>query len=50
MNNSKILIIPNSDYGVCVGGKWDVWLMWRHPDGMWVSKEKLRQTEPINPF
>jgi hypothetical protein len=32
---------PMHGYGVCVGGRWDGWLFWHHPDGQWVSKQKL---------
>jgi hypothetical protein len=32
---------PMHGYGICVGGRWDGWLFWHHPDGQWVSKQKL---------
>lgn len=33
-------------YAACLdGGRFNGWLMWRHPDGQWVSKRKLEQWE-----
>ena len=37
---ARVLLI-SPDRGVCVGGRWDGWLMIRHPDGHWVSQHKL---------
>ena len=34
------------EFGVCVGGRFDGWLMWRHPDGCWISREKLADADP----
>jgi hypothetical protein len=42
-------IIPmhtESMYGVCIGGRWDGWVMVKHPDGYWVSHHK---PDPIDP-
>lgn len=36
-------------YGVCVGGRFDGWLMRKHPDGQWVSVEKLELEAPKVP-
>lgn len=33
----------SEDHGVCVGGRFDGWLMWKHPDGQWVTVRKLMQ-------
>lgn len=35
------VVLISSDRGVCVGGRWDGWLMIRHHDGHWVSHHKL---------
>jgi hypothetical protein len=37
---------PMHGYGVCVGGHYDGWLMWQHPDGQWVTKSKLGKDDP----
>lgn len=37
------MLLTNEDHAVCVGGRWDGWLMWKHPDGNWVSVRKLAQ-------
>lgn len=42
---ARVLLI-SSDRGVCVGGRWDGWLMIRHPDGHWVSHHKLDAVDP----
>lgn len=42
---ARVLLIT-SDRGVCVGGRWDGWLMIRHPDGHWVSHHKLDAVDP----
>ena len=36
----------DADHAVCVGGEWDGWLMWKHPDGQWVSVRKLDAEYP----
>jgi hypothetical protein len=41
-----ILVISGLDAGVCVGGRWDGWLMTHHPDGQWVSQRKLARIDP----
>jgi hypothetical protein len=33
--------------GVCIGGRWDGWLMRKHPDGQWVSVRKLETEDPL---
>ena len=33
-------------FGVCIGGRWDGWIMIQHPDGYWVSHHK---PEPVDP-
>lgn len=37
---------PMHGYGVCVGGRYDGWLMWQHPDGQWVTKANLESVDP----
>ena len=33
-------------YAACLdGGRFNGWLMWKHPDGQWVSKRKLEDWE-----
>lgn len=33
-------------YAACLdGGRFNGWLMWKHPDGQWVSKRKLENWE-----
>lgn len=40
------LVQRNPDKAVCLdGGKFHGWLMWRHPDGQWVSERKLESWE-----
>jgi hypothetical protein len=41
------MLLVESDRAVCVGGRWDGWLFWLHPNGGWVSARKLPETEPI---
>lgn len=33
-------------WAVCVGGRWDMWLFCRYPDGQWVSHMKLKEEAP----
>lgn len=33
-------------HAVCIGGRFDGWLMHRHPDGQWISVRKLDQEYP----
>lgn len=35
------MLKTDKDHAVCVGGRWDGWLMYKHPDGQWVSLRKL---------
>lgn len=40
-------IVPfSADHGVCIGGRFDGWIMWKHPDGQWVSVEKPEPEVP----
>ena len=33
-------------YAACLdGGRFNGWLMWKHPDGQWISKRKLENWE-----
>jgi hypothetical protein len=34
--------------GVCIGGRFDGWLMRKHPDGQWVSEAKLESEDPMD--
>ena len=51
MSDDRILILEGDlfpmDHGVAIGGRFDGWLMWRHPDGQWVSIRKLREDDPF---
>lgn len=33
----------DAEHAVKVGGRFDGWLMWKHPDGQWVSVRKLKE-------
>lgn len=35
------ILKTSDDHGVCIGGRFNGWLMWLHPDGQWVSVRKL---------
>ena len=37
------MLVIDADHVVCVGGRWDGWKFYRHPDGQWVSLEKLKE-------
>lgn len=39
------VLMTSDDHGVCIGGRWNGWLMWKHPDGQWVSVKKLDRVE-----
>lgn len=40
-------IVPfSADHGVCIGGRFDGWIMWKHPDGMWLSVRKPEAEAP----
>lgn len=32
-------------YAACMAGPFAGWLMWKHPDGQWISKRKLEPRE-----
>jgi len=38
------MLILDDLHAVCVGGRWDGWKFYRHPDGQWVSLEKLKES------
>lgn len=40
------LLVTSEGHAVCVGGRFDGWAMWQHPDGQWVSGRKLAQVRP----
>ena len=40
------MIVVEPDRAVCVGGRYDGWLMHRHPDGQWITVRKLGQEQP----
>lgn len=42
------IIITAPGMGVCVGGRFDGWLMRKHPDGQWVSEKKLESEDPYD--
>jgi len=42
-----VLPMPSGFYGVCIGGRWDGWLMRRNPDGQWVTDCKLERRSPL---
>lgn len=41
-SNERMLVLDDM-HAVCVGGRWDGWKFYRHPDGQWVSLEKLKE-------
>ena len=44
----RVLIIDNlRTMGVKVGGRFDGWLVRKHPDGQWVSVRKLESVDPF---
>lgn len=45
MQETRFLLIDN-DQAVCVGGRFDGWLMQRHPDGQWVTVKSLETERP----
>lgn len=42
------IVLLGDGTGVCIGGRFDGWLMWKHPDGQWVSKKKLESEDPMD--
>lgn len=40
---SPRMLLLDDLHAVCVGGRWDGWKFWKHPDGQWVSLEKLAE-------
>ena len=37
----------NEHEGVCLDGKWKGWFFRKHPDGQWVSVQKLVEIDPM---
>lgn len=37
------MLLLDDLHAVCVGGRWDGWKFYRHPDGQWVSLERLKE-------
>lgn len=35
-----------AEVGIAIGGRFDGWLMRRHPDGQWVSVSKFPEEDP----
>jgi hypothetical protein len=46
MSEHPRMLLVERDRAVCVGGRWDGWLFWMHPNGHWVSARKLLEAEP----
>lgn len=42
----KIAVIRPGE-GVCLAGRWAGWLFRKHPDGQWVSVQKLELRDPF---
>lgn len=42
----RVLVLDHH-MGVKVGGRFDGWLMRRHPDGEWVTVRKLPEEDPF---
>ena len=42
------IVILGGGKGVCIGGRFDGWLMRKHPDGQWVSEAKLESEDPLD--
>ena len=40
------MLVIDAMHAVCVGGRWDGWKFYKHPDGQWVSLEKLNEERP----
>jgi hypothetical protein len=43
---SRVYLFDHAN-GVVIGGKWDGWLVWRHPDGQWVTVQKAEVRDPL---
>lgn len=46
MQAVRFIKLRDGEHAVCVGGRFDGWLMHRHPDGQWVSVTRLEQEVP----
>lgn len=42
---ARVLVL-DKEHGVCVGGRYDGYLMRRHVDGYWVTARKLEAVDP----
>ena len=42
------IVLLGGGKGVCIGGRFDGWMMWKHPDGQWVSEVKLESEDPMD--
>lgn len=54
-SKGRIFPLPYRDgrgwpVGLCVGERFDGWIMALHPDGQWVSVLKLESIEPASPL
>lgn len=44
------MILLDHNNAVCSGGRWHGWRFTRHPDGQWVSAQKLQiETAKVTP-
>ncbi len=46
LDEVKMAVLPDGN-AVCFGGRFHGWLFRRHPDGQWVSVQKLSLEEPV---
>ena len=46
LTKPRIVILPDGYYGVCIGGRWDGWMMFRGANGQWVSNHKMPDCDP----
>lgn len=46
--SESVIYVTNPGEGVCIGGRFNGWLMRRHPDGQWVSVRKLETVNPAD--
>jgi hypothetical protein len=47
MSDALIYLVSPIE-GVCIGGRWNGWLMRKHADGRWMSVRKLETANPID--
>lgn len=43
---SPRMLIIDDLHAIYVGGRWDGWKFYKHPDGQWVALEKLKEEKP----